>query len=244
MEGEISRITKEFQSDSSSNPILQLVNSSLKAIEADKSCNVIININRASAIKIAEKLGQEHYKDLPLLGIPIVVKDNIHVAGLPNTAGTEALRNFIPQKSATVVERLLAAGAIIVGKANLHELAFGITSNNFAYGAICNAYNKSLFAGGSSGDSAVAVAKGMAVAALATDTGGSARIPAALNGVVGFRPTTGRYPSEGLTLISSTRDTAGPIAKTVADVIKLDQVLSAQNDNIKQATLKGLRVGG
>ena len=221
-----------------------LVEQSLKAIADGAAFNAFITIDAEGARLRARELDElrEQGEILgPLHGIPVAVKDNIHVAGIPNTAGTAALKDFIPSRDAGVVERLKAAGAIIIGKNNMHELAFGITSNNYTFGAVGNAYDAKYIPGGSSGGTAVAIASGMVPVGLGTDTGGSSRIPAALNGLAGFRPSTGRYPADGLTRISQTRDTVGPMAHTVADIALLDSVLSGEpisNTDIDLATLR------
>jgi len=178
-----------------------------------------------------------------LSGLPIVVKDNTHVAGMPNTAGTAALRNFIPAKNNSSVQRLVDAGAVIIGKSNMHELAFGVTSNNATFVPVRNFHNPERIAGGSSGGTAVAVAAGIVEMGLGTDTGGSSRIPAALNGVVGFRPSQGRYPAGGVTPISSTRDTVGPIANNVTNTALLDCVITNCATKLKAVDLNGLRLG-
>jgi indoleacetamide hydrolase len=225
---------------------VQLTLALLAKIEAHQGTNAMLFIDHTGALEAAHAadLAVLEGKPLgPLHGVPLVVKDNIHVAGMPNTAGTLALKQFVPTEDAAVVKALRSAGAIILGKTNMHELAFGITSNNAGFGAVNNAYNAGRFAGGSSGGSAVAVALGMAPAALGTDTGGSVRIPAALNGVVGFRPTVKRYSQEGITPLSSTRDTAGPMARSVADILLLDRVISGSSSTPPIAQLNGLRLG-
>jgi len=224
----------------------QLTTEALNAAARRQQLNAFIFVDLDGAIQQARESDEQRRRgDNPgvLHGIPVAVKDNIHVAGMPNTAGTPLLKSDVPRADAPVVERLRAAGAVVLGKTNLHELAFGITSNNAAFGAVGNARNPRYIAGGSSGGTAVAVAAGMAVAGLGTDTGGSSRIPAALNGIVGFRPTVGRYPSEGLTRISSTRDTVGPMGRNVADVALLDAVLANEDASLEPAALEGLRLG-
>ncbi|TYC53617.1 indoleacetamide hydrolase [Rhodobacterales bacterium] len=179
----------------------------------------------------------------PLHGVPIVVKDNIAAFGLPATGGTPALQEWVPAKDAPVLAKLREAGAIVLGKTNLHELAFGITSNNAAFGAVANAYDPDRFAGGSSGGTGAAVGGRLAPAGLGTDTGGSVRIPAALNGVAGLRPTIGRYPTEDIIPISETRDTPGPIARTVADLVLFDTVITGTQDDLQPADLADVRLG-
>nr|WP_319384470.1 indoleacetamide hydrolase [uncultured Roseibium sp.] len=179
----------------------------------------------------------------PLHGIPIVVKDNIASKGLPTTGGTPALKGWVPAEDAPVLARLRDAGAILIGKTNLHELAFGITSNNAAFGAVANAYDAGRFAGGSSGGTGAAIGARLAPAGLGTDTGGSVRIPAALNGVSGLRPTVGRYPAGGIIPISATRDTAGPIARSVADLVLFDTVITGTAKTIAPADLSIVRLG-
>jgi mandelamide amidase len=179
----------------------------------------------------------------PLSGMLYVAKDIIDAAGYATTGGTPALVGTTVTRDASVVTRMRSAGALLVGKTNLHELSFGITSNNSYFGAVANPLDISRIAGGSSGGSAVAVAIGLVPIALAADTGGSARIPAALCGIIGFRPTAGRYPMDGVLPISPTRDTVGVFANTVVDVVSVDAALSLVAVRSSSFPLSGSRIG-
>ena len=176
------------------------------------------------------------YSYLPLAGVPIVVKDNLHVANHRCTAGTPALDKFVPSESAIVVKRLEDAGAIVLGKTNLHELAYGITSKNCKYGHVRNPKCATRIPGGSSGGSGAAIGAGYVPGGLGTDTGGSIRIPAALCGICGFRPTAGggSYRVEPVVgacaPISHTRDVVGPMAQCVEDLIVMDAVMRGEED--------------
>lgn len=141
------------------------------------------------------------------------------------------------------MQSLVGAGAIVFGKANLHELAFGITSNNAAYGPAKNPYDPTRISGGSSGGTAAALAARLAPAGLGTDTGGSVRIPSSLCGVTGLRPSMGRYSQAGVIPISRTRDTVGPMARSVADLALLDGVITGSPLRIEAHDLEGLRIG-
>lgn len=213
--------------------------------------NAIITLDREGALAAATQIDAARRSGAalgPLAGLPIVVKDNINTRNLPTTGGTPALREFRPTSDAPVLLTLIAAGVIVIGKANMHELAFGITNTNLApfAGIARNPYDQSRIPGGSSGGTAVAIAARIVPAGLGTDTGASARVPASFTGIVGLRPSTGgsrrRYSSAGVLPISHTLDTVGPLGRTVADVALLDSVVTGAPVPAP-ATLAGLRIG-
>jgi aspartyl-tRNA(Asn)/glutamyl-tRNA(Gln) amidotransferase subunit A len=153
----------------------------------------------------------------PLHGIPISLKDNIYTENIRTTAGSKILANFVPQHDAQVAAQLKEAGAIILGKTNMHEFAYGVTSNNPHFGSVHNPWDLTRIPGGSSGGSAAAVAAGLCYGSIGTDTGGSIRIPAALCGIVGLKPTLGRVSVEGVIPLSPKLDCVGPLARTSLD---------------------------
>lgn len=179
----------------------------------------------------------------PLHGLPIPIKDSVNVAGYPTTGGTRALRNYIPAEDAELVRRLKAAGAIVLGKTSIHELSWGWTSNNLAFGAVRNPYDSDRIPGGSSGGTAAAIAARMAPLGVAEDTQGSIRVPAALCGLYGFRPTQNRYPNQGVVPITPLFDQVGPHARTARDLALFDRVVTGEPGIATPATLSGLRLG-
>jgi Asp-tRNA(Asn)/Glu-tRNA(Gln) amidotransferase A subunit family amidase len=226
-----------------------LTSAALARARANPNLNAFITLDEAGAIKAAEAFdaGRKKGSCRSLGGVPIVIKDNIEVAGLPASAGTPALKAYTPKKDAPVAAKLRAAGAIIIGKTNMHELAFGISGYNAAFktGAepgVRNAYDATKIAGGSSSGTAAAIGARIVTAGLGTDTGGSVRIPCAFNGCASLRPTVGRYPQHGIAPISHTRDTAGPMASTMADVALLDRTI-AGGVAVSPAEPKQVRIG-
>ncbi|MEN9751945.1 MAG: Indoleacetamide hydrolase [Actinomycetota bacterium] len=175
-------------------------------------------------------------------GLDYAAKDNINTTAFPTTGATNGLRGSTPSANASIIDRLDAAGATLTGKLNMHELALGTTSDNGSFGAVLNPADPTRSPGGSSGGTAAAVAAGLVDFALGSDTGGSMRIPAAFCGVVGMRPTTGRFPSDGMLGISNTRDTPGVMARTVEKVAQIDALITGETDTPKLA-LDTLRLG-
>jgi aspartyl-tRNA(Asn)/glutamyl-tRNA(Gln) amidotransferase subunit A len=157
----------------------------------------------------------------PLHGIPLSLKDNIYTAGIRTTAGSKILRDFVPLHDAPVVTALKKAGAILLGKTNMHEFAYGVTSNNPHYGPVRNPWDERRIAGGSSGGSAAALAAGLCYGSIGTDTGGSIRIPSSLCGVVGLKPGLGRVSTQDIVPLSPTLDVVGPLARSAEDAALL-----------------------
>jgi aspartyl-tRNA(Asn)/glutamyl-tRNA(Gln) amidotransferase subunit A len=188
--------------------------------------NAYITVTRELALTQAKKAeaglfasrGRKGLRDLgPLHGIPISLKDNIYTKGIRTTAGSKILANFVPEHDAVVVAKLKEAGAILLGKTNLHEFAYGATTNNPHYGPARNPWDLSRIPGGSSGGSAAAVAAGLCYGSIGTDTGGSIRIPASLCGIVGLKPTLGLVSDTGVVPLSKTLDCTGPLARSARD---------------------------
>ena len=165
----------------------------------------------------------------PLHGVPIALKDNVATRGQRTTAGSKILADWVPAHDATVASRLRRAGAVFVGKLNMHEFAWGGTSDNPHYGAVRNPWNTDRFAAGSSGGSGAAVAARACFGAIGTDTGGSIRLPAAINGIVGIRPTYGRVSNHGIIPLAWSMDTAGPMTRTVEDCALMFGVLAGHD---------------
>ena len=210
------------------------------------SLNAFITLRPDSVLEAARACDRKRSAGAklgPLHGLPIPIKDSVNTKDLPTTAGTPALRNFQPSEDAPLVRALREAGAIVLGKTNLHELSYGYTSNNHAFGAIHNPYDPACIPGGSSGGTAAAIAYHMAPLGVAEDTEGSIRVPAALCGLAGFRPTTGRYPTHACAPISPLFDQVGPHARSVADLMLFEAALSGGEATASTISLKGVRLG-
>jgi len=199
---------------------------------------VTSELARAQARKAEAELfaprGRKGHRDRgPLHGIPISLKDNIYTKGIRTTAGSKILKDFIPQHDAVVWDKLREAGAILLGKTNLHEFAYGVTTNNPHYGPTRNPWDLARIPGGSSGGSAAAVAAGLCYGSIGTDTGGSIRIPAALCGIVGFKPGIGQVSSEGVVPLSPHLDVVGSLTRCTGDAaLLLDPVFFCGKEDL------------
>jgi aspartyl-tRNA(Asn)/glutamyl-tRNA(Gln) amidotransferase subunit A len=231
-----------------------------RRIEAlDDRVHAYLTLTRERALKQADQADHRRQTGEPgaLLGVPLAIKDVICTEGVRTTCGSRILHNFVPPYDATVVERLKAAGAIVLGKANMDEFAMGSSTEHSAYGITRNPWDLSVIPGGSSGGSAAAVAADECAAALGTDTGGSIRQPAACCGIVGLKPTYGRVSRYGLVAFASSLDQIGPMTKDVRDAAILLNVIGGNDprDSTSAAvampdftraltgSVKGLRIG-
>ncbi|HXH61097.1 MAG TPA: Asp-tRNA(Asn)/Glu-tRNA(Gln) amidotransferase subunit GatA [Fimbriimonadaceae bacterium] len=227
--------------------------------KVDPDYSAFLNVCRDAAYEgapAAQKLIDDGTSG-PLTGVPVAIKDNMCTTFAPTTCGSKILEGFVPPYDATVVENIRRTGAIIVGKTNMDEFAMGTSTENSAYFPARNPWNPDLSPGGSSGGSAVAVAAEMTPISLGSDTGGSIRQPAALCGIVGFKPTYGRVSRYGLTAFASSLDQIGPFARNVEDAALLAAAVSGHDpmdstslkgseiktDRLKEASLKGLKIG-
>jgi len=204
---------------------VELTQACLQKIEKlNPALNAFITVTAESALAEAraaeQEIGSGNWRG-PLHGIPIALKDNIDTAGVRTTAGSNLFRHRIPSEDAEVVRRLRTAGAVFLGKTNMHEFAYGGSSVISAFGPVRNPWNPEKITGGSSGGSAVGVASGMCLAAIGTDTAGSIREPASLCGVVGLKPTYGHVSSRGVIPLSTSLDHTGPITQCVEDAALL-----------------------
>lgn len=227
---------------------LELTNRCLDHIaKLNPRLNAFIMVTGETARATAQDLDRELASGRdrgPLHGIPIAHKDLISTKGVRTTSGSKLFADHVPSSDARVVERLNAAGAVMVGKTGLHELAYGITSDNPHFGTIRNPRNPEHIPGGSSGGSAVAVATGMALMATGTDTGGSIRIPASYCGVVGIKPTYGLVSVVGVQPLGFSLDHIGPLTTTVGDArVSLDVMADGAQRKPAPASVREIRVG-
>ena len=205
---------------------VEVVQAALSRIEStNPALNAFLSVVGERALDRAKVVDRDQRK-APLAGVPVAIKDNICTSGITTTAASRMLKDFVPPYDATVVKRLEAAGAIVMGKTNCDEFAMGSSTENSAFGPSKNPWNPEYISGGSSGGSAVAVAAGMTPLALGSDTGGSIRQPASLCGVAGLKPTYGRVSRYGLIAFASSLDQIGPFARTAYDAALALSVLA------------------
>jgi aspartyl-tRNA(Asn)/glutamyl-tRNA(Gln) amidotransferase subunit A len=228
---------------------VELVQQAIDRVKQEEDLRAFITVTETQALIEAAERDRELQNGVdrgPFHGIPIALKDLFYTKGVRTTAGSKVFEDFVPDFDATVVERLRTAGAISLGKTNMHELAFGITSLNPHYGPVLNPLDKSRLAGGSSGGSAAAIAAGIVPMALGTDTGGSIRIPASYCGVVGLKPTYGLVSRRGVLPMAFSLDHVGPLGSCVEDCALTMNAIAEADSEFNLPTLpdfKGLRVG-
>ncbi len=230
---------------------LALMESAQKAAEKTRALNALAHVDWPSALRLATASDEDAAKRRllgqtlgPMHGVPVTVKDLYQVDGMPMRAGTRAALPELSCAQAVAVSRLQAAGAIVFAKSNMHEIALGATGENTWTGDVCNPLSATHQAGGSSSGAAVAVASGIGLVGLGSDTGGSVRIPAAFCGVVGFKPSFDRIPLDGALHLSWTCDHAGPLARTVGQARIAYEVMAAlPPSTARKVALRTLRIG-
>jgi mandelamide amidase len=207
--------------------------------------NAFITIDETAALAAARDADKSRAagSTAPLLGVPLAINDSYLTRGLRTTLGLEILGHFVPDEDADVVSLIKDAGGIVLGKNNLVEMSYGTTGNNSHYGQVKNPHNRAHVSGGSSSGSGSAVAAQIVPASLGGDTVGSIRVPASLCGVVGFKPTTGRWPRNGVAPISHTLDTTGVLARNVEDCALIDQIVTRDGETAPggPSDLRGVR---
>jgi indoleacetamide hydrolase len=219
----------------------------LRRAERYADLNAFITIDETAALAAAGDADKRRAagSTAPLLGVPLAIKDSYLTRGLRTTFGLKTLSHFVPANDADAVNAIKSAGAIVFGKNNLVEMSYGLIGNNAHYGQVKNPHNRTHVTGGSSSGSAAAVAARIVPASLGGDTVGSIRVPASLCGVVGFKPTTGRWPRDGVAPISHTLDTTGVFARSVADCALIDHIVTKDGESTphRQSDLAGVRFG-
>jgi aspartyl-tRNA(Asn)/glutamyl-tRNA(Gln) amidotransferase subunit A len=216
--------------------------------ERNTSINAFIRVlsdeARAQAARADGEIAAGHDRG-PLHGVPVSLKDLIDVRGVPTTAASRVREGHVASRDASVTARLREAGAILIGKTNLHEFAFGTTNEDSAFGPVLHPLDPNRSPGGSSGGSAASVLDGMAYASIGTDTGGSVRIPAAACGLVGLKPALGDIPTDGIVPLSASMDHVGPLCRSVADAAILYDVLRGARvaRPLAPRDVRGLRLG-
>ncbi len=237
--------------------IVDLTRKALEKIREKSDLNAFISLTEEFALETAENIQKriEKGEELKLFGLPVAVKDNINVNGFETTCGSRILKGYISPYNATVVDKLIENGAVVVGKTNMDEFAFGSTNETSAFGPVKNPYDTSRVSGGSSGGSAVAVGADLVPFSLGSDTGGSIRQPAAFCGVVGVKPTYGRVSRYGLVAFGSSLDQIGPFSYDVYGASLLLESISGFDEKDSTSVdkpgdflpelrdLKGLKIG-
>lgn len=218
----------------------------LQRARSHSDLHAFITIDEAAVLEAARKADKARASGVsaPLLGVPIAIKDSYLTKGLRTTFGISNLKGFVPDQDAGSVKAIRSSGGIVFGKNNLVEMSYGLTGNNSAYGQVKNPHDLTHVTGGSSSGSGASVAARLVPASLGGDTIGSIRVPASLCGVVGFKPTTGRWPRDGVAPISHTLDTTGVFARSVEDCILIDQAVTGNGSRNEhgQDNLKGVKL--